>query len=103
MIHDVKQFFGLEKEFRNAEFLVTDGYQQIYNDIVSTIKEGYLVALTGIIGCGKTVAVRRIRHELKRKNEILASTSLTIEKHRVKVGILMHALFADFCVGGSYS
>ncbi len=95
MIHDVKQFFGMEKEFRNADFLETESYRQIYNDVVSTIKDGYLVALTGIVGCGKTVTARKIRQDLKKRNEILVSTSLTVEKHRVKLGTLMHALFAD--------
>jgi ABC-type glutathione transport system ATPase component len=95
MIHDAKQFFGLEKEFRNADFLGTESYRQIYDDVVSTIKDGYLVALTGIVVCGKTVTARKIRHDLKKRSEILVSTLLTVEKHRVKLGTLMHALFAD--------
>lgn len=95
MIHDVKQYFGLEKEFRNAAFFETDSYRQIFNDIVSTIKDGYLVALTGIVGCGKTATARKIRQDLKKQNEILVSTTLTVEKHRIKLGTLMHALFAD--------
>ncbi len=95
MIHDVKEYFGLEREFRNAAFMETDSYRQIFNDVVSTIKDGYLVALTGIVGCGKTVTARRIRQELKKRNEIIVSTTLTVEKNRVKVGTLMYALFAD--------
>ena len=80
---------------RNADFFVTDSYHQIYNDIVSTIKDGYLVALTGIVGCGKTVTARKIRQNLKKSNEILVSSSLTVEKHRVKLGTLIFALFSD--------
>jgi len=53
------------------------------------------VALTGIVGCGKTATARKIRQDLKKQNEILVSTTLTVEKHRVKLGTLMHALFAD--------
>lgn len=30
-----------------------------------------------------------------KRNEILVSTSLAVSKHRVKLGTLMHALFAD--------
>lgn len=85
----------MEKEFRNADFMETESYHQIYNDVVSTIKDGYLVALTGVIGCGKTVTARKIRQDLRKRNEILVSTSLTVAKHRVKLGTLMHALFAD--------
>ncbi len=95
MIHDVKKYFGLEKEFINAAFLETDSYRQIFNDVVSTIKDGYLIALTGIVGCGKTATARRIRQDLKKRNEILVSTTLTVEKQRVKLGTLIYALFAD--------
>jgi len=95
MIHDVKQFFGLEKEFRNAGFMETDHYHQVYNDMVSTIKDGNIVALSGIVGCGKTVTVRRIRQDLKKRNEILVSSSMSVEKQRVRLSTLIFALFSD--------
>lgn len=95
MIHDVKEFFGLEKEFRNAGFFETDNYKLIFQDVVSAVKEGYLIAITGIVGSGKTVTARRIRKDLLKRNEVLVSTNLTVDKHRVNLGTLMFALFSD--------
>lgn len=95
MRHDVKEFFGIEKEFRNAAFLETDSYRHLFDETISAIKEGYLISLTGIVGSGKTVTARRIRQELKKSNEVIVSTSLTVEKKKVKLGTLIYALFAD--------
>lgn len=67
MIRDVKRYFDMEKEFRNADFLETNSYRQICDDVVSTIRNGHLVALTGIVGCGKTVTVRKIRMVFKQE------------------------------------
>ena len=50
MIHDVKEFFNLKKEFKNAGFFETDNYKMIFQDVVSAAKEGHLIAITGITG-----------------------------------------------------
>jgi len=95
MIHDVKEFFGLKKEFKNAGFFETDNYKMIFQDVVSAAKEGHLIAITGIVGAGKTITARKIRKDLKKTNEVLVSTNLTVDKHRVNLGTLIFALFAD--------
>jgi type II secretory pathway predicted ATPase ExeA len=95
MIHDVKEFFGLEKEFRSAGFFETDNYKMIFQDVISAVKDGYVIALTGIVGCGKTVTARRIRNDLRKQNEVLVSTNLAVDKNRVNLGTLMFALFSD--------
>nr|WP_319392656.1 AAA family ATPase [uncultured Desulfobacter sp.] len=95
MIHDVKEFFGLKKEFKNAGFFETDNYKMIYQDVVAAVKEGHLIAITGIVGSGKTVTARKIRNDLKKSNEVLVSTNLSVDKNRVKLGTLLHAMFAD--------
>ncbi len=95
MIYDVKEFFGLEKEFRNADFFETEDYKMIFQDVVSAIKEGHILAVTGIVGCGKTVTARRIRRELQKQNEVLVSNNLAVDKIRVNLGTLMFALFSD--------
>jgi len=95
MIHDVKKFFGLEKEFRNADFFETENYRMIFQDVVSAIKEGHIIAITGIVGSGKTITARRIRKDLQKRNEVLVSTNLAVDKIRVNLGTLMFALFSD--------
>lgn len=95
MIHDIKEYYGIEKEFINAGFMKTEHYDSILKDVVSSIKEGHLIAITGVVGSGKTITARKIRNDLKMNNEILVSTNLTVDKHRVNLGTLMFALFSD--------
>ena len=33
MIHDVMEYFGLEKEFRKAGYFETENYKQIFLDL----------------------------------------------------------------------
>ncbi len=98
MIQDVKEFFGLKKEFKNAGFFETDNYKMIFQDVVSAAKEGRIIAITGRVGSGKTITVRRIKNDLKKKNEVLVSTNLTVDKHRVNLGTLLFALFSDLII-----
>jgi type II secretory pathway predicted ATPase ExeA len=53
------------------------------------------VALTGIVGCGKTTTLIAIKEELARDKEILVSKSLSVEKGKVNLGTLILALFYD--------
>lgn len=76
-------------------FFETDNYKMIYQDVVAAVKEGHLIAITGIVGSGKTVTARKIRNDLKKSNEVLVSTNLSVDKNRVKLGTLLHAMFAD--------
>jgi type II secretory pathway predicted ATPase ExeA len=95
MIHDVKEFFGLEREFKNAGFFETANYKMFFQDVVSVAKEGHIIAITGVVGSGKTITARRIRNDLKERKEVLVSTNFAVDKNRVNLGTLMYALFAD--------
>ena len=98
MIHDVKEYFGLKKEFRNAGFFKTENYNMIFQDVISAIKEGYILAITGIVGSGKTITTRKIRKELLKQNQVLVSTNFAVDKNRVNLGTLMYALFSDLII-----
>ncbi len=54
-----------------------------------------MVALSGIVGCGKTTTLKAIRQELIKEKEVLVSKSLSVEKGRVNLGTLILALFYD--------
>jgi type II secretory pathway predicted ATPase ExeA len=41
-----------------------------------------LVALTGIIGCGKTTTLRKLFEVLLKEDKILVSKSLSVDKNR---------------------
>lgn len=102
MIHDVKEFFGLEKEFKNADFFETEDYKMVFQDVMSAIKEGHTISMTGIVGSGKTVTARRIRKDLIKRNEVLVSNSLAVEKVRVNLNTLIFALFCDLIIDKKY-
>ncbi|SHN92370.1 hypothetical protein BHECKSOX_580 [Bathymodiolus heckerae thiotrophic gill symbiont] len=48
-----------------------------------------MVALSGIVGSGKTTTLKAIRQELIKENEVLVSKSLSVEKGRVNLGTLI--------------
>lgn len=98
MIHDVKEFFGIKREFNNAGFFETDNYKMICQDVISAAKEGRVLTITGIVGSGKTVTMRKIKEDLRKKNEVLVSTNLTVDKHRVNLGTLIFVLFSDLII-----
>lgn len=57
-----------------------------------------MVALSGIVGSGKTTTLKAIRQELIKENEVLVSKSLSVEKGRVNLGTLILALFYDLAI-----
>jgi type II secretory pathway predicted ATPase ExeA len=55
--------------------------------------------LYGVIGSGKTVTLRRLQQQLKEENKVIVSKSLAVEKHSIKLGTLIAALFYDLSTG----
>lgn len=45
--------------------------KQLFKDIKAAIYFGKLVALTGIVGCGKTVTLQRLQEILEKEGKIL--------------------------------
>ena len=60
MLTEVMTHFGLIKEFRQAGYYETAGQKQLFIDLKAAAASGSLVALTGIVGCGKTTTLRRL-------------------------------------------
>jgi type II secretory pathway predicted ATPase ExeA len=87
--------FGLIKELRQAGYYETDGQKQLFKDLKVAVQSGSLVALTGIIGCGKTTTLRRLFAVLAKENKVLVSKSLSVDKNRATLATLIAALFYD--------
>ncbi len=83
MLSDVMEHFGLLKEFQNDDYFETDHHKQIFQNLKVAIRQGRLIALTGIVGSGKTITFRRIYDNLQEEGAFLVSKSLCIEKKRV--------------------
>ncbi len=95
MLSDVMSYFGLTREFDQAGFFETEHHQHLQKEITATLKKGRLVALSGIVGCGKTVMLQRIKNALKQEKDILVSRSMAVDKDRITLNTLMLAMFYD--------
>lgn len=89
------KYYGLAKELDQADYFETENYQTMLTNIKHTIKSGGIIALTGIVGVGKTVTLRRIQQAIREENKIIISKSLATDKRRVTINTLYTALFAD--------
>ena len=76
-------------------FLRDRHHAQVLRDVRAAILGGRLVALTAVIGSGKTILSRRLRAELEREGRVIVSRSLTVEKAKITVPLLISALFYD--------
>jgi type II secretory pathway predicted ATPase ExeA len=95
MLTEVMTHFGLVKEFRQASYYETTGQKQLFKDLKDADQSGSLVALTGVIGCGKTTTLRRLFEEFSKENKILVSKSLSVDKNHTTLTTLISALFYD--------
>ena len=95
MLTEVMDHYGLLREFRRAGYYETADQKQMFKDIKADIYSGKLIALTGIIGCGKTVTLRKLQESLTQEGRVLVSKSLSVDKNRATLGTLIAALFYD--------
>ena len=92
---EVMEHYGLVKEFRKAGYYETPAQKQMFKEIKADIHSGRLIALTGIIDCGKTVTVSKLIESLTEENKVIVSRSLAIDKKRATIDTLISALFYD--------
>ena len=95
MLTEVMEYYGLERSPVDVEFFETDHHAQISRDLRTAIMRGRLIALTAVIGSGKTVLSRQLRTELEREGRVIVSRSLTVDKVKITVPLLISALFYD--------
>jgi type II secretory pathway predicted ATPase ExeA len=95
MLSDVMEYYGLHLGFRQAGYFETEPHRQLHKELKNAIRLGELIALTGIVGCGKTTLLRRVQDELIEEKDIIVSRSLAVDKERVHLTTLMMALFYD--------
>jgi type II secretory pathway predicted ATPase ExeA len=95
MLTEVMQHYGLARPPIDAGFFETEHHAQVSRDIRAAISGGRLIALTAVIGSGKTILSRRLRAELERENKVIVSRSLSVDKAKITVPLLLAALFYD--------
>jgi type II secretory pathway predicted ATPase ExeA len=95
---EVMEHYGLAREFQNIglhTYYETPQHRQLIKEIKAALSFGKLVALSDMIGTGKTMTFRKIRDELTQQGELLVSQSLSVDRERVTLPTLMLALHRD--------
>ncbi len=95
MLTEVREFYGLNREFRRAGYYETEHLHRLFKEVKAAIHSGKLIAVTGVVGCGKTVTLRRLQAALRKEGQILVSQSLSVDKRRATLPSLIAALFYD--------
>ena len=99
MLTEVMRYYGLARPPIDAGFYETDHHAQVLRDVRAAILGGRLVALTAVIGSGKTILSRRLRAELEREGRVIVARSRTVAKAKITVPLLISALFYDLTPG----
>jgi type II secretory pathway predicted ATPase ExeA len=95
MLTEVMRHYGLSSEPVDAGYFETDHHEQIHNDLKAAILNGRLVALTAVIGSGKTLLIGRLREALEKEGKVIIARSLSLDKTKITAQLLDSALFYD--------
>lgn len=95
MNNEIMQFFELNKSFYNVLFLETEGIKKHIANIKYASQIGGIIALTGMVGTGKTTLLWQIQQQLRDEKEVIVCRSLSTDKKRVNISTLYTALFFD--------
>jgi ABC-type glutathione transport system ATPase component len=69
MLSEVRNYYGLARDFGQTGYFETEHSEQIVSELKLEIKAGKLVALSGIVGCGKTTILTHSRGSLPRQGD----------------------------------
>ena len=100
---EVMEHFGIKKYFRDADFFETATQKRIFKQLKKVIPEGQLIALSGIVGTGKTTTLTRLQQQLSKEKKVIVAKSLSVEKSKTNLGTLITALFYDVAGDNDYS
>lgn len=95
MLTEVMLQYRLARPPVDVGFFETEHHAQVARDLRAAIQGGRLIALTAVIGAGKTMLSRRLRDDIEREGRVIVSRALTIEKAKITVPLLIAALFYD--------
>lgn len=69
MLSEIRSYYGFTKDFADAGYFEAENSQQAVKELNAEIRTGKLITLSGIVGCGKTTALRRVQEQLSREKE----------------------------------
>ena len=95
MLSGVMEHFGFRTSLKPVAYYDSEYHQQLLKELKAAIHGGGLVALTGIVGSGKTVLVSRLQQHLREEGQIEVCESLVFEVSKVTLTTLNLALYYD--------
>lgn len=95
MLSGVMEHFGLSKSLHVVAYYDSEYHQHVFKDLKAAIHEGGIVAVTGVVGSGKTVLLARMQHHLREEGQIEVCESLVFDVQRVTLHTLKLALYYD--------
>lgn len=95
MLSDVMTYFGLKRTLDHVGYFETEDQTNLFKELKLQVRQGRLIAVTGVVGCGKSTTLQRLQLELASEKDIITSRSLAVDKDKVNLGVLMAALFWD--------
>ena len=95
MLTEIMEHFGLARSLRQVGYFETDHHQQVLKELEAALREGGLVALAGMVGCGKTMLLWQLQDRLKKEGRFAIAESLAVDVDRVSLSTLKLALFYD--------
>jgi type II secretory pathway predicted ATPase ExeA len=97
MLSDIMDHFGLARGLRQVGYFETEHHKQLIKELEAAIGEGGLVALAGVVGCGKTTLLWQLQDRLKKAGNFAVAESLAVDVDRVNLGTLKLTLcFTDY-------
>ncbi len=100
MLTEVMRHYGLARELEGVGYYETEHHKQTCHEVRAAILAGRLIAVSGIIGSGKTALLRHLQADLARENKVLVSKSLSVDQERTTITTLIEALFYDLLPEG---
>jgi len=95
MLADVIDHYGLKCSLLEAGYFETAHQRRISRELDAAIRQGGLIALCGIVGCGKTLLLNRTMDALQQKGEILVAHSLAVDTSEIRLETLILAMLYD--------
>lgn len=92
---EAMEHYGLTKSFSHADFFETENQRRIFNQLKKMIPEGQLIALSGVVGSGKTTTLSKLQEQLVKEKKVIVAKSLSVEKNKANLSTLITALFYD--------
>ena len=100
MLTEVMRHYGLVRELEWAGYYETEHHRQTCREVRAAILACRLIAVSGVVGSGKTALMRHLQADLARENKVLVAKSLAVEQERTTVVTLIEALFYDLSPEG---